>query len=347
MLLEPILSQPFREEAWSTLIQDIFPQGSSPLDQSPTKLDIDPLPKEVRSVHQIETLSLGNENLALLIIGTGEHIHLARNRVALRNFVSKLIILGQTDAVLAELTSSERIADARSRSRFSIALAETEESQTKADQPIRDFARKLLGRLNFLQKKGWLGVVADCIRPANQEPGWSTGDRHFLQTYFNLAETNSHTESFHSANLAPSSSKPSTPTALILNSKSKIHSISSLMPRTSLMPRRNSASSGRRNSANSRKPRAPTSPPSSARKSAPPTSPLSEIPSPGLNALQHQPERPFFLWHLLFRDVFQNGGSDIVIANPSYVRQELIKDQKPLIQAEGYTTYTGTADLLV
>ena len=60
-----------------------------------------------------------------------------------------------------------------------------------------------------------------------------------------------------------------------------------------------------------------------------------------------QPERPFFLWHLLFRDVFENGGFDIVIANPPYVRQELIKEQKPLIEAEGYTTYTGTADLLV
>jgi hypothetical protein len=66
-----------------------------------------------------------------------------------------------------------------------------------------------------------------------------------------------------------------------------------------------------------------------------------------LNALQHQAERPFFLWHLLFQDVFENGGFDIVIANPPYVRQELIKEQKPLIEAEGYVTYTGTADLLV
>ena len=59
------------------------------------------------------------------------------------------------------------------------------------------------------------------------------------------------------------------------------------------------------------------------------------------------PERPYFLWHLLFKDVFEDGGFDIVIANPPYVRQELIKDQKPLLAAEGYTTATGTADLLV
>ena len=66
-----------------------------------------------------------------------------------------------------------------------------------------------------------------------------------------------------------------------------------------------------------------------------------------LTALQNKAERPYFLWHLLFRDVFENGGFDIVIANPPYVRQELIKDQKPLIEAEGYKTFTGTADLLV
>lgn len=66
-----------------------------------------------------------------------------------------------------------------------------------------------------------------------------------------------------------------------------------------------------------------------------------------LNALQHQAERPFFLWHLLFQDVFENGGFDIVIANPPYVRHELIKEQKPLLEAEGYETYTGTSDLFV
>lgn len=63
--------------------------------------------------------------------------------------------------------------------------------------------------------------------------------------------------------------------------------------------------------------------------------------------LQGQAERPFFLWHLLFQDVFEDGGFDIVIANPPYVRQELIKDQKPLLQAEGYECYTGVADLFV
>lgn len=66
-----------------------------------------------------------------------------------------------------------------------------------------------------------------------------------------------------------------------------------------------------------------------------------------LAKLQQKPERPFFLWHLFFQDVFARGGFDIVIANPPYVRHESIKDQKAALQAEPYECYDGTADLLV
>ncbi len=31
--------------------------------------------------------------------------------------------------------------------------------------------------------------------------------------------------------------------------------------------------------------------------------------------------KPFFLWHLYFADIFQNGGFDIVIANPPYIKE--------------------------
>jgi len=41
-----------------------------------------------------------------------------------------------------------------------------------------------------------------------------------------------------------------------------------------------------------------------------------------LRALQDTPERPFFLWHFFFQDVFAQGGFDIVIANPPYVRAD-------------------------
>lgn len=56
--------------------------------------------------------------------------------------------------------------------------------------------------------------------------------------------------------------------------------------------------------------------------------------------------KPFFLWKLYFSEVFQrsNPGFDVVIANPPYVRQESIKDQKAYFK-EHYRVYQGTADL--
>lgn len=50
----------------------------------------------------------------------------------------------------------------------------------KVEKPIRDFAKKLLGRivfLYFLQKKGWMGV------PANQAD-WKGGDAEFIKNLF-------------------------------------------------------------------------------------------------------------------------------------------------------------------
>jgi len=41
-----------------------------------------------------------------------------------------------------------------------------------------------------------------------------------------------------------------------------------------------------------------------------------------LHELQDIAERPFFLWHFYFQDVFAQGGFDIVIANPPYVRAD-------------------------
>jgi len=41
-----------------------------------------------------------------------------------------------------------------------------------------------------------------------------------------------------------------------------------------------------------------------------------------LQELEEKPERPYFLWHLFFQDVFDRGGFDIVIGNPPYVRAD-------------------------
>jgi methylase of polypeptide subunit release factors len=52
-----------------------------------------------------------------------------------------------------------------------------------------------------------------------------------------------------------------------------------------------------------------------------------------------------FDWSLDFAEVFADGGFDIVVANPPYVRQELIKELKPLLKKVYPEVYTGTADL--
>jgi hypothetical protein len=52
-------------------------------------------------------------------------------------------------------------------------------------------------------------------------------------------------------------------------------------------------------------------------------------------------------WRVAFADVFERGGFDVVVANPPYVRQELIKVQKPQLRGIYGTLYSGTADLYV
>lgn len=52
-----------------------------------------------------------------------------------------------------------------------------------------------------------------------------------------------------------------------------------------------------------------------------------------------------FDWPVEFAEVFIDGGFDIVIANPPYVRQELIKDIKASLKQVFPETFNGTADL--
>lgn len=65
------------------------------------------------------------------------------------------------------------------------------------------------------------------------------------------------------------------------------------------------------------------------------------------NARRGEP-LPFFLYRLHFFEVFRDrGGFDIVLANPPYVRQERISDQKPALKAAYPDVYHGAADLYV
>lgn len=56
-----------------------------------------------------------------------------------------------------------------------------------------------------------------------------------------------------------------------------------------------------------------------------------------LHDLQKTAERPYFLWHLYFKDVFEKGGFDIVIGNPPYVNIENIekRDRESFLKLYG------------
>ncbi len=54
-----------------------------------------------------------------------------------------------------------------------------------------------------------------------------------------------------------------------------------------------------------------------------------------------------FVWQVKFSEVFQEGGFDVVIGNPPYVRQELIRPIKPTLKRLFPEVYTGTADLYI
>lgn len=68
-----------------------------------------------------------------------------------------------------------------------------------------------------------------------------------------------------------------------------------------------------------------------------------------LNELIHSSDKPFFLWRLFFKDVFDKGGFDIVIANPPYISIRTKNFDKSLksIFKEKYTLAQGQYDLYV
>lgn len=75
-------------------------------------------------------------------------------------------------------------------------FGEDEKARDRALKPVRDFIKKLLGRLvflHFLQKKGWLGCPAD-------RTDWTGGDADFIASLFKTAP---HPDRFHSERLVP------------------------------------------------------------------------------------------------------------------------------------------------
>ncbi len=65
-----------------------------------------------------------------------------------------------------------------------------------------------------------------------------------------------------------------------------------------------------------------------------------------LDQIQDTNDRPYFLWNLMFRDVFEAGGFDIVIGNPPYVSLETFDEKtKANFKNQGYNTLTGRGDI--
>lgn len=66
----------------------------------------------------------------------------------------------------------------------------------------------------------------------------------------------------------------------------------------------------------------------------------------GLNAIDPSANKHFFLWHTWFKDIFDNGGFDIVIGNPPYINiANLTDDYARIFYQRNYKTVKNKCDL--
>lgn len=64
-----------------------------------------------------------------------------------------------------------------------------------------------------------------------------------------------------------------------------------------------------------------------------------------LHELENKTAKPYFLWHLLFADVFADGGFDIVIGNPPYIQLQKMGEDANKLERANYKTFTRSGDL--
>lgn len=64
-----------------------------------------------------------------------------------------------------------------------------------------------------------------------------------------------------------------------------------------------------------------------------------------LIAFEHTDERPYFLWHLFFMDVFEKGGFDVIIGNPPYIQLQKMGKNADILQDAGFKTFLRTGDI--
>ena len=66
-----------------------------------------------------------------------------------------------------------------------------------------------------------------------------------------------------------------------------------------------------------------------------------------LNALDPSANQDFFLWHTWFKDIFDNGGFDIVIGNPPYINVENLDPFVKEFLFDTYKTCQGRTDIYI
>ncbi|MBK8872986.1 MAG: Eco57I restriction-modification methylase domain-containing protein [Bacteroidetes bacterium] len=64
-----------------------------------------------------------------------------------------------------------------------------------------------------------------------------------------------------------------------------------------------------------------------------------------LHELENKTAKPYFLWHLLFADVFEKGGFDIVIGNPPYIQLQKMGEEVSRLEKAKYRTFSRTSDV--
>lgn len=60
---------------------------------------------------------------------------------------------------------------------------------------------------------------------------------------------------------------------------------------------------------------------------------------------EHTDERPYFLWHLYFMDVFEKGGFDVIIGNPPYIQLQKMGKDADILENEKFETFARTGDI--
>jgi hypothetical protein len=64
-----------------------------------------------------------------------------------------------------------------------------------------------------------------------------------------------------------------------------------------------------------------------------------------LHELQTRTDKPYFLWHLWFKEVFDKGGFDIVIGNPPYIQLQKMGKDADILKKANFQTFERTGDI--